>query len=74
MMCNAQSCVINNGNSTGYFSLESGATQGDPLSPYLFTLALEILFIQIRADKTIKGFRFRTVEVKLTTYADDATF
>ena len=74
MFCNARSCVMNNGNSTGYFSLERGTRQGDPLSPYLFMLVLESLFIQIRADKTIKGFRFRTVEVKLTAYADNTTF
>ena len=65
---------MNNGNLTGYFSLEGGTTQGDPLSPYLIILVLEILFIQIRADKTVKGFRFGTVEVKLTAYADDTTF
>ena len=47
---------MNNGNSTGYFSLERGTRHVDPLSPYLFILVLEILFIQIRADKKNKGF------------------
>ena len=37
---NAESCVMNNGHSTGYFLLERGATQGDPLSANLFILAL----------------------------------
>ena len=74
MFCNAESCVMNNGDSTGYFSLERGTRQGDPLSPYLFILVLEILFIHICEHKTIKGFRFKTLEVKLTAYADDTTF
>ena len=74
MFCNAQSCVMNNGNATGYFGLERGTRQGNPLSPYLFILVLEILLIQIREDKKIKGFRFGTVEVKLIAYADDTTF
>ena len=73
MFCKAESCVMNNGNSTEYFSLDRGKRQGDRLSPYLFILGLEILFIQIRENKTIKGFRLKTVEVKLTAYADDTT-
>ena len=65
---------MNNGNSTGYLSLERGTRQGNPLSPYIFIFVLETLFIQIREDKIIKGFRFKTVEVKLTAYTDDTTF
>ena len=32
---NAESCVMNNGHSTGCFPLERGTRQGDPLSAYL---------------------------------------
>ena len=39
-----KSCVINGGKTTKYFMLGRGARQGDPISLFLFTLALEILF------------------------------
>ena len=47
----AESCVMNNGHSTGYFPLERGTRQGDPLSAYLFILCVETLFIQIRENE-----------------------
>ena len=39
-----KSCVISGGEATKYFMLGRGARQGDPISLFLFTLALEILF------------------------------
>ena len=51
---NESSCIMNSSFSTGYFSLERGARQDDPLSPYIFMLCLEILFIKIRSNKAIK--------------------
>ena len=70
---NVSSCVLNNGFSTGPFSLGRGVRQGDPLSPYLFIIALEVLAIRIRNDNTIQGFKFGEENVKLNLFADDMT-
>ena len=72
LLNNAESCVVNNGHSTGYFPSERGTRQGDPLSAYLFILRVESLFIQIRKDKNIKGIVIGDHEIKLSAYADDA--
>ena len=69
-----ESCVINNCHSTGFFPLERGTRQGDPLSAFLFILCLETLFIQIRDNESIKGININTYQIKLSAYADDADF
>ena len=65
---------MNNGSSTGYFYLERGTRQGDPISAYLFILALEILFIQIRDNHHTKGIMIDGQEIKLSAYADAGNF
>ena len=70
---NISSCVINNGFSTPLFNVERGVRQGDPLSPYLFIIVLELLLIKIRSNPRIKGIKFGNVEVKLAAFADDLT-
>ena len=70
---NIQSCVINNGLTTGYFALERGVRQGDPLSPYLFVVVVETLAIAIRQNEAIKGISIDKEETKLLQYADDTT-
>ena len=67
------SCVMNGGRSTGYFSINRGVRQGDPLSPYLFLLAIEVLACAVRKDKDIRGFKFGENEVRQVLYADDLT-
>ena len=53
------------------FPLKSGTIQGCPLSPLLFTIALEVLATAIRAEKEVKGIQIGKEEVKLSLFADD---
>ena len=59
---NISSCVINNGVASKQFFLSRGVRQGDPLSPYLFTLAVELLSIAVRNDNLIKGIKIESKE------------
>ena len=56
-----------------FFTLKRGVRQGDPLSPYLFIIAVETLAIAIRQNETIKGITIGTEEIKLLQFADDTT-
>ena len=58
---------MNNGHSTGYFLLKRGTRQGDPLSAYLFILALEVMLFQLRSNEQIEGIKINDFEVKLPT-------
>ena len=70
----AESSVMNNGHSTGYFPLERGTRHGDPISAYLFIPASEILFLQVRQNIDIQGITIDGHEIKISAYADDAKF
>ena len=67
------SCVVNNGTATGYFKLNRGTRQGDPLFAYLFAPAIEFLFVMIRVNVDIKGLNLFGTEMTLTACADDTT-
>lgn len=68
---NISSCTINNGYTSKYFTVERGVRQGDPLSPYLFILAVEVMAQQIRQNRGIQGINIKDTEIKLLQYADD---
>ena len=70
---NASSGVINNGFTTGPFVLIRGVRQGDPLSPYLFIIALGTIAIKVREDDIINGITIQDESVKLSLFADDMT-
>ena len=71
---NAESCVMNNGHSTGYSPLKRGTRQGDSLPAYPFILTLEVMLFQVRSDELIEGIKINDLEVKLSAYADDTYF
>jgi len=70
---NISSCVTNNGFSTPFFNLKRGVRQGDPLSPSLFIIVLELLAISVRNNDQIRGIMVDGNELKLVVFADDMT-
>lgn len=71
-------CMISikvNGSLEGYFKAQSGLRQGDPISPYLFVLAMEVLTACLKkatADPTFK-YHWCTKDLAIThlVFADD---
>ena len=59
---------MNNGFSIGYFALKRGTRQGDPLSAYLFILAIEVLLIRVRDSELVRGIPVIDKEIKLDAW------
>ena len=58
MLCNQESCVMNNGHSSGYFKIDPGSRQGGPISAFLFILVLEIFLFKLKVIIKLKVSRF----------------
>jgi exonuclease III len=71
---NIKSAVIINGTISPWFSVNRGCRQGDPISPYLFIICVEVLGIMTRENAEIKGIVINQEEHKLSQYADDTEF
>ena len=65
--------VSTTGNISEHFKVGRSCRQGDPTSPYLFNICVEILALKIRKDSKVKGFNLGSFEQKLDFYADDLT-
>ena len=63
--------IILNGEKLKAFPLRSGARQGCPLSPLLFSIVLEVLAMVSREEKETKGIQVGKEEVKLSLSADN---
>ena len=57
LLRNQESCVINGGLTTKYFSLRRGGPEIDPILDFLFVLAQEVLFILIKSRPEIERMK-----------------
>jgi exonuclease III len=65
-----------NGNYSEDIIIRNGIKQGCPLSMWLYILAIEQLFLKIKANEKITGYRLNILdkqEIKCRAYADDVT-
>lgn len=69
-----RTCVFNYGYSSGYFHPTRGIRQGCCCSPSLFVIAVELLALLVRRSINIKGLDLGNRRLKISQYADDATF
>ena len=76
LCCGASMQVIVNGFLTESIPLLRGVRQGDPLSPLLYVLCMEVFAVNLRRDPHIEGFLVPSASgrrFQISQYADDCT-
>nr|GEU45038.1 RNA-directed DNA polymerase, eukaryota, reverse transcriptase zinc-binding domain protein [Tanacetum cinerariifolium] len=76
---NARSSILINGSPTQEFDIKRGLRQGDPLSPFLFILAMEGLYVLSRKAKSLGLFKggsigYEGMQISHLMFADDVIF
>jgi len=64
--------IYANGKYSGWFDIRSGVAQGCPLSPLLFLLVAQGLYIAIQQEG-VRGIMMGSIEVIISQFADDTT-
>ena len=70
---NIKAAILQCGTLSEFFNIERGCRQGDPISPYLFLLCAEIMYLLISNNKSVRGIMINNVEYKMSQFADDTT-
>ena len=70
---NSKSKILQSGHLSQQIYLGRGCRQGDPISPYLFVLAVELLGETFRKHKYIDGIKICGKEHRISQFADDTT-
>ena len=71
---NQESCVVNGGITTKFFSLDRGTCQRDPISAFLVILVLDVPLILIKSNNNIKGLDIYGPKFLYAPYADYSSF
>ena len=67
----AKSAVLNFGTQTNWIEIQRSVRQGDPVSSYLFIIAMEALLCKLR--RTISPIGYKKFTLSMISYSDDLT-
>ena len=56
-----------------FINIEKGCCQGDPISPYLVIICVQILNLMLKYNQSVRGIKAGSTEFKQTQFTDDTT-